>query len=139
MESIQETAAPAVTVQRGAVQAGDACARCKDAGDGEDGAGAGAGSQETARGAQRTPVADILNGGITKWHSRDSAPAAAAQGREDGDWAGRSDPGSVVSVPESRLEAWAAARAARRAGDAEQVGRAASARQDRVNALQVTR
>lgn len=88
---------------------------------------------ETAPGAQRTPVADILNGGVTNG-TEGTAQGAAVQGTGDGVPGG--DVGRVSSAGAGEqtggLEGSTGAR--RRP---EQV-RAASARQDRVNALQVT-
>lgn len=88
---------------------------------------------ETAPGAQRTPVADILNGGVTNG-TEGTAQGAAVQGTGAGVLGG--DVGRVSSAGAGEqtggLEGSTGAR--RRS---EQV-RAASARQDRVNALQVT-
>lgn len=137
VESIQETAAPAepVTVQRGAVQAetpAPAARTLETARTGQ--VQEPAAAPETAQGAQRTPVADILNGGITNGTAETAAPAAAAQRAGDGVPGG--DVGRVPGVgtgePTGGMGGGAGAR--RRS---EQV-RAASARQDRVNALQVT-
>lgn len=88
---------------------------------------------ETAPGAQRTPVADILNGGVTNG-TEGTAQGAAVQGTGAGVLGG--DVGRISGTgtggQTGGLEGSAGAR--RRS---EQV-RAASARQDRVNALQVT-
>lgn len=87
---------------------------------------------ETAPGAQRTPVADILNGGVTNG-TEGTAQGAAVQGTGAGVLGG--DVGRISGTgtggQTGGLEGSAGAR--RRS---EQV-RAASARQDRVNALQV--
>ena len=88
---------------------------------------------ETAPGAQRTPVADILNGGVTNG-TEGTAQGAAVQGTGAGVLGG--DVGRISGTgtggQTGGLEGSTGAR--RRS---EQV-RAASARQDRVNALQVT-
>lgn len=132
VESIQETAerAEPVTVQRGTIQS--ETQQTPDAspleavrtGQVQEQAAA----PEAAQGAQGVPVADILNGGIT------NGTGAEVQGTGDGVPGG--DVGRVSSAGAGEqtggLEGSTGAR--RRS---EQV-RAASARQDRVNALQVT-
>ena len=89
---------------------------------------------ETAQGTQQAAVADILNGGITNGAAETAAQGAAAPGAGDGVPGG--DVGRVPSVgtgePAGGMGGGTGTR--RRS---EQV-RAASARQDRVNALQVT-
>lgn len=137
VENIQETAEPAepVTVQRGAMQTetpAPAARALETTRTGQ--VQEPAAAPETAQGAQRTPVADILNGGIANGTAETTAPAAAAQGAGDGVPGG--DVGRVPGVgtgePAGGMGGGAGAR--RRS---EQV-RAAGARQDRVNALQVT-
>lgn len=89
---------------------------------------------ETAQGTQQAAVADILNGGITNGAAETAAQGAAAPGTGDGVPGG--DVGRVPGVgtgePAGGMGGGTGTR--RRS---EQV-RAASARQDRVNALQVT-
>lgn len=89
---------------------------------------------ETAHGTQQAAVADILNGGITNGAAETAAQGAAAPGTGDGVPGG--DVGRVPGVgtgePAGGMGGGTGTR--RRS---EQV-RAASARQDRVNALQVT-
>lgn len=89
---------------------------------------------ETAQGTQQAAVADILNGGITNGAAETAAQGTAAPGTGDGVPGG--DVGRVPGVgtgePAGGMGGGTGTR--RRS---EQV-RAASARQDRVNALQVT-
>lgn len=136
-ESIQETAerAEPVTVQRGTIQSEATPAptvsplEAVRTGQVQEQAAA----PETAQGAQRVPVADILNGGVTNG-TEGTAQGAAVQGTGAGVLGG--DIGRISSTGTGEqaggLEGSTGAR--RRS---EQV-RAASARQDRVNALQVT-
>lgn len=132
VESIQETAerAEPVTVQRGTIQSETqqtpAASPLEAVRTGK--VQEQAAAPEAAQGAQGVPVADILNGGVT------NGTGAEVQGTGDGVPGG--DVGRVSSAGAGEqtggLEGSTGAR--RRS---EQV-RAASARQDRVNALQVT-
>ena len=132
VESIQETAerAEPVTVQRGTIQSETqqtpAASPLEAVRTGQ--VQEQAAAPEAAQGAQGVPVADILNGGVT------NGTGAEVQGTGDGVPGG--DVGRVSSAGAGEqtggLEGSTGAR--RRS---EQV-RAASARQDRVNALQVT-
>lgn len=137
VESIQETAerAEPVTVQRGTIQSETpqtpAASPLEAVRTGQ--VREQAAAPEAAQGAQRVPVADILNGGAI--NGADGAvQGTAVQGTGDGVPGG--DVGRVSSAGAGEqtggLEGSTGAR--RRS---EQV-RAASARQDRVNALQVT-
>ena len=137
VESIQETAerAEPVTVQRGTIQSetpqAPAASPLEAVRTGQ--VQEQAAAPEAAQGAQRVPVADILNGGAING-ADGAAQGAAVQGTGDGVPGG--DVGRVSSAGAGEqtggLEGSTGAR--RRS---EQV-RAASARQDRVNALQVT-
>lgn len=132
VESIQETAerAEPVTVQRGTIQSEATPAptvsplEAVRTGQVQEQAAA----PETAQGAQRVPVADILNGGVT--NGTGAAVQGAGAGISGGDIGRISSTGTGEQA--GGLEGSTGAR--RRS---EQV-RAASARQDRVNALQVT-
>ena len=137
VESIQETAerAEPVTVQRGTIQSETpqtpAASPLEAVRTGQ--VREQAAAPEAEQGAQRVPVADILNGGAING-ADGAAQGAAVQGTGDGVPGG--DVGRVSSAGAGEqtggLEGSTGAR--RRS---EQV-RAASARQDRVNALQVT-
>lgn len=137
VESIQETVerAEPVTVQRGTIQSetpqAPAASPLEAVRTGQ--VQEQAAAPEAAQGAQRVPVADILNGGAING-ADGAAQGAAVQGTGDGVPGG--DVGRVSSAGAGEqtggLEGSTGAR--RRS---EQV-RAASARQDRVNALQVT-
>lgn len=89
---------------------------------------------ETAQGTQQAAVADILNGGITNGAAETAAQGTAAPGTGDGVPGGDAGrvPGVGTGEPAGGMGGGTGTR--RRS---EQV-RAASARQDRVNALQVT-
>lgn len=89
---------------------------------------------ETAQGTQQAAVADILNGGITNGTAETAAQGTAAPGTGDGVPGGDAGrvPGVGTGEPAGGMGGGTGTR--RRS---EQV-RAASARQDRVNALQVT-
>ena len=132
VESIQETAerAEPVTVQRGIIQSETpqtpAASPLEAVRTGQ--VQEQAAAPETAQGAQRVPVADILNGGVT--NGTGAAVQGAGAGISGGDIGRISSTGTGEQT--GGLEGSTGAR--RRS---EQV-RAASARQDRVNALQVT-
>lgn len=89
---------------------------------------------ETAQGTQQAAVADILNGGITNGAAETAAQGAAAPGTGDGVPGG--DVGRVPGVGTGEPAGGVGGGTGTRRRS-EQV-RAASARQDRVNALQVT-
>ena len=132
VESIQETAerAEPVTVQRGIIQSETpqtpAASPLEAVRTGQ--VQEQAAAPEAAQGAQRVPVADILNGGVT--NGTGAAVQGAGAGISGGDIGRISSTGTGEQT--GGLEGSTGAR--RRS---EQV-RAASARQDRVNALQVT-